>query len=196
MININQTDTGIYYLHEYFPVRYKRVTEEQDRIRRAIWAYKEMDSEAIGLFTNELMQAITLISKQVYPAKIGLVSVPPSKTNKESPVRKSISNITFWYSRGVTEKQFDCYKQIYDYGNLLTRKSDIPTAHEGMRATYDQQKASISCKRERLWKYRTAFFILDDVTTVGTSMDVCRDILIENGCSPNRIYRLAIARTV
>ena len=82
MIRLRQTDTGIYYLHDYLPVRRKWVTEEQDRIRRTIWAYKEMDSEAIGLFTNELMEAITLISKRVYPDKIGLVPVPPSKVSK------------------------------------------------------------------------------------------------------------------
>ena len=48
-------------------------------------------------------------------------------------------------------------------------------------------------KLSRLW---TTFIILDDVTTLGTSMDACRDILIQHGAKEQYIYRMAIARTL
>lgn len=196
MINLMQTETGIYYLYDYYPTRYKRITEEQAKIRQAIWSYKKQEDEAMNLFTNELMEAISIICKQVKTSKIGLVAVPPSKVNKESPIRTSIRIIQNWCNLGITDSCFECYEEIYDYSTLLTRICDIPTAHEGIRGTYEQQKRSIVCSRDRLWRYRTTFFILDDVTTRGTSMDVCRDILVDNGSNIDRIYRLAIARTV
>ena len=40
------------------------------------------------------------------------------------------------------------------------------------------------------------FIILDDITTSGNSMYVCREILIENGVENKDIISLAIARTV
>lgn len=41
-----------------------------------------------------------------------------------------------------------------------------------------------------------ALIILDDLTTTGTSMDVCRDLLINSGASPENIYRMVLARTL
>lgn len=197
MIKLKQTESGIYYIHDYYPInRYRHITREQDELREAIWAYKKLEDDAINRFTNELMEAITIISRSVRSSKIGLVAIPPSKVDKDSPIRTSIWNIQNWYSEGITESYFGCNKQIYDYRNLLTRVYDIPTSHEGVRATYQQQVESIECSRDRLWRYKTTFFILDDVTTRGTSMDACRDILVDNGSREDKIYRLAIARTV
>ncbi len=196
VINLKQTESGIYYFHDYYPKRYRFITEEQDKIRRMIWSYKDKDEEALTLFTNELMEAISLICRQIKSSKIGLVAVPPSKVNKWSPIRTSIWNINNWYSEGIASSHFGCQKRIYDYSNLLTRIVDIPTAHEGIRPTYEQQKDTIVCSRNNLWRYSTIFFILDDVTTKGTSLNVCRDILVENGSNLDKIIRLAIARTV
>ena len=194
-MDLKQTESGIYYIHDYYgKKKYPQVTEEQEDLRQSIWDYKNHDGAALQRFTNELMEAITLISQDISSPKIGLVAVPPSKTDKESPIRSSIWNIHNWYEGNVTQFIFGCDKVIYDYGKLLTRIYDIKTAHKEGRTTYEEQKASITCSRDRLWRYRTAFIILDDVTTKGTSMDVCRDILIDNGANEENIYRLAIAR--
>lgn len=196
MFFLRQTESGIHYIYDYYPSKYRRITGDQDLLRRQIWAYKDMDSDAVTRFTRDLISAVTLISRDIRLSKIGLVAVPPSKVCKESPVRESIRQIVSLSKKGVISSAFGCNKTLYDYGTLLTRTSDIRTSHREGRATYEEQIDSISCSRDRLWRYRTAFIILDDVTTLGTSMDACRDILIENGSDEDKIYRLAIAKTV
>ena len=55
------------------------------------------DDNAMNVFTNELMWALSAISKSMRGDKIGLVAVPPSKVGKESSIRKSIQEIMIWY---------------------------------------------------------------------------------------------------
>lgn len=195
-MNISKTETGIYYLHDYIPRRNFHLYEDDEiAISKMIWDYKNGDNNALDKFTIELMQAIAEISQNMKSKKIGLVAVPPSKTNKLSAVRTSIERINDWYRQEIIRKKFGCYKKIYDYGDLIMRSSDISTAHEGRRATYEEQMESLACTKTKLSKLWTTFIILDDVTTCGTSMDACRDVLIQNGAKKKYIYRMAIART-
>ena len=197
MIDLKQTETSIYYFHDYIPTRrFDESSDEEKAVTRQIWDYKNGEEDALDKFTSELMEAITLISERTPGNKIGLIAVPPSKVNKSSSVRTSIETIENWYQQGIAQNRYHCTKKIYDFGNLLTRDKDISTAHEGRRATYDEQKESLVCSKNKLFKYKTTFIIIDDVTTLGTSMDVCRDVLIEHGLNDRYIYRLAIARTI
>lgn len=196
-MTIKRTETDIYYLHDYIPTRNFPIhSSEEVAMSRMIWDYKDGENEAFNNFTNEIMSAIAEISRNMVSNRIGLVAVPPSKVNKVSTVRRSIEAIVDWYNQGITKEVFHCDKEIRDYGNLIVRSSDISTAHTGQRATYDEQMESIRCTRSRLSTLWTTFIILDDVTTLGTSMDVCRDILIANGAIDRYIYRMVIARTL
>ncbi|MDE6253983.1 MAG: hypothetical protein K2M78_15345 [Lachnospiraceae bacterium] len=196
-MQLNITDSGIYYLHNYIPVRqFRHYSEEEVALTKKIWDYKNSDADALNVFTNELMWAVAMIANRTRSNKFGLVAVPPSKVDKLSAIRTSIQAMINWYNQGIIRNNFGCSKAFYDYSNLLTRVSDISTAHEGVRATYDEQIESIKCFRNNLSKYWTTFIILDDVTTLGTSMDVCRDILLEHGAKEQYIIRMAIARTV
>lgn len=148
MLQLNRTDSGIYYLHDYIPVRqFRFYSEEAVAISRKIWAYKDGDADALNVFTNELMWAVAMVANHTGSNKFGLVAVPPSKVNKPSAIRNSIWHMVNWYNQGIVQKTFKCSKAFYDYGNLLTRISDISTAHEGVRATYDEQIESIECCR-------------------------------------------------
>ena len=196
-IQLKTTDDGVYYLHDYIPVKaFRYHSDDEVAMSKKIWTYKDGEANAMSYFTNEMMYAIAALGNGIRTDKIGLIAVPPSKVNKRSSVAESIAQMTTWYNQGLTKTIFGTQKAIYDYSHLLTRISDISTAHEGIRATYEQQKDSIYCNRDRLSKYWTAFFILDDVTTRGTSMEVCKDILLEHGANEKYIYQLAIARTV
>ena len=196
-IQLQQDEYGTYFIYPYIPRRWQKLfSEEETEISRRIWKYKSGDMNELTLFTNDLMKAVTQVSHEIPYSKIGLVAVPPSKVEKESPVRNSIYNMKLWYQRGETKTYFGCDKIIYDYGRLICRTEDIRTSHYGKRATYEEQKASLGCIRDRLWKYRTAFIILDDITTKGTSMKACRDLLIEHEANEDAVYCLAIAKTI
>jgi len=195
---INQTKDGIYYLHNYTPVRrFNYCSEEEVAMSRQIWAYKNKDDEdTFNTFTNEMMRAIVKITNNSASDKIALVAVPPSKVGKKSTIAESIRVMKNWYDQGFAQSCFGCNKRIMDFSTLLTRASNVNTSHEGPRATYDEHKKSIVCSRDRLFRYRAVFIILDDVTTTGTIMNVCKDILIEQGAKKQYMYRLAIAQTV
>lgn len=196
-MQLKKTDTGIYYLYDYIPKRnFAYCSEKEIAITRKIWEYKNGNMEALNFFTNELMLAVAVLANEIHSQKMGLVAVPPSKVNKASTMHKSIRNMVNWYEKGITKTHFNTQKAFYDYSTLLTRVTDISTAHEGKRASYDEQAESIVCNRDNLSRLWTTFFILDDVTTKGTSMDVCKDILLEHGAKEQYIVRLAIARTV
>lgn len=194
---LNRTNSGIYYFHDYIPVRqFPFYSEEEVAISRKIWDYKKCNTNAINVFTYELMCAVAYVANHTGSNKFGLVAVPPSKVDKPSAIRISIEIMVNWYNQGITQKDFKCDKAFFDYSNLLTRIFDISTAHEGVRATYDEQMASIECCGDNLSRHWTTFIILDDVTTLGTSMDVCKNILLAHGAKEQYIIRMAIAKTV
>lgn len=75
--------------------------ELQCQLSRDIWKYKDGDLEQIERFANELIQAITIITKEINTNKLALVAVPPSKVGKYSPVVESIKLINQWSQMGV-----------------------------------------------------------------------------------------------
>jgi len=196
MLNVKQTKTGIYYIHDYYPSRYKNLSEEQEEDRRFIWNLKDLKDDAVSRSANELIKTIRSICKDVDIPRVGLVAVPPSKVNKESPVRKSIRLLYSWYEDGIIKNFFGFDKIICDYSNLLTRIIDIPTSHEGTRATYRQQMESMVCNKNLLSMSPTIFFLIDDITTSGTTMRACMNILAKNVRETDIIICFALARTV
>lgn len=156
-------------------------------------------------FNNELMKAISVLSNQVIPnniSKLALVSVPSSTVERDAgaTMRKSIKCIENWYDEGKTETDFGCKKEIINCGNILTRISDVITSHlvddSKPRPSYIEHKNSIECsKSEILERDDVAFIILDDISTRGTVMDACEDILIDNGANKENIYKFALFKT-
>jgi len=55
MLQLNMTDSGIYYLYDYIPVRqFRFYSEEAVAISRKIWDYKDGDEDALNVFTKNL----------------------------------------------------------------------------------------------------------------------------------------------
>lgn len=47
-MELKQTETGIYYLHDYIPKRaFSYHSEEEIQISQKIWAYKNGDADAL-----------------------------------------------------------------------------------------------------------------------------------------------------
>lgn len=200
MFKLNMTDWNVYYLHNYIPNDDRRTANLNDRrISNKILNYKHANNAEMRLFTRELMKSISYLSNYIIPDKynkLALVSVPTSKVDKFSPIQESINQITIWYKNGKTFNDFNCYKEILNY-NILIRFSDVNSAHnEGPRPDYIDHLNSILFKDEYIFSDGTAFILIDDITTTGTIMDACEDILIENNIDKNSIYKLAISKTV
>ena len=210
---------GVYYLFDYD----KNTKYRTGSLSKKLLGYKDYSDDSIDYkddfdyFNNELMKAISVLSNQVIPnniSKLALVSVPSSTVERDAgaTMRKSIKCIENWYDEGKTETEFCCKKEIINCGNLLTRISDVNTSHLSKtqpmfydvttsykyksRPSYIEHKNSIECsKSEILERDEVAFIILDDISTRGTVMDACEDILIDNGANKENIYKFALFKT-
>lgn len=202
MVNLNRTKWGVNYLHDYIPPKKwdEYGNSESIDLSKKIWEYKNFEDDAMDFFTQQLMEAIAYLSNNEmasYVKNLALVPIPPSKVNKPSPMKTSINIIKDWYEDGITESKFNCAKNIYNYSNLLTRISDVNTAHkEYPRPTFDEQIESIQCSKNNLSKDYMTFILMDDVTTTGITMNACKKILLNHGANGRFIYKLAISGTV
>ena len=210
---------GVYYLFDYD----KNTKYRTGSLSKKLLNYKDYSDDSIDYkdefdyFNNELMKVLSVLSNQVIPnniSKLALVSVPSSTVERDAlaTMRKSINCIENWYDEGKTETDFCCKKEIINCGNLLTRISDVSTSHLSKtqpmfydvttsykyksRPSYIEHKNSIECsKSEILERDDVAFIILDDISTRGTVMDACEDILIDNGANKENIYKFALFKT-
>ena len=200
MVNVRKTEKDVYYLHDYIPKdKYSDYDSSKVNISKKILEYKDWDDDAINLFTNDIMEGIAYLSKNVIPKQVknlALVPVPSSKVNKKTPVLRSIKIIKDWYENGDTKSKYNCDKKIYGYTNLLKRFKDVPTSHLERRATYYEQFNSIKCTKKQLNKDYMTFILIDDITTTSNIMNACENILANNGAIRYYIYRLAIGHTV
>lgn len=193
------TENLVYYIYKYRPKwtwKFHDYSFKETEITRKIWRYRDMNEDAVNFFTLELLKAISSLIEMKTPLfnadTVGLVAVPPSKVNKVSPVEESIQRIYYGYHEMTMKIHF--LDTICDCSDLLVRTKDIETQHTGHRASAEQQYESIACRHDNLSEACDAYILLDDVTTSGNSMKVCKQILEEHGA--RNVYRLAIARTV
>lgn len=192
---------GVYYLFEYY--------KDKKTENKKIWAYKDYDKENPDMyveefneFTNKFMKAISELANQIINVninKLALVSIPSStvERNKCATVKESINLIEKWFLEGKTKSEFNCKKEIINCGDLLKRVSDVPTSHlHKKRASYFQHMNSIECEKNSVLEMDdVAFIILDDISTRGTIMNACEDILINNGVKKRNIYKFALFKT-
>lgn len=192
---------GVYYLFDYD--KYKRHENKK------IWAYKDYNKEIPNIhkeefnyFTTKLMEAISELSNLIIDVKfnkLALVSVPSSTVERDNlaTVKESINIIEKWYNEGKARSEFNCKKEIINCGNLLKRVIDVDTSHKNKRVSYIQHINSIAHEKNNILNEDdVAFIILDDVSTRGTIMNVCEDILINNGVKKENIYKFALFKTV
>lgn len=201
---------GVYYLFDYYP----DIKEEDDKKlwndKNRLLNYKDYNKEEpdtyldeFNSFTKEFMKAISKLSNEIIDEKfnkLALVCVPSStpERNKSATVRESIIQIEKWYAEGKAQSEFNCQKEIINCGDLLKRVEEVPTSHKSdIRANYLQHMKSIECEKNDILEMEdVAFIILDDVSTRGTVLNACEDILINNGVKKENIYKLALFKTV
>ena len=76
--------------------------------------------------------------------------------------------------------------------NFLVRTEDIPAAHEGGERSTQKHLDTIEVQVQP--DPKIPLILLDDVTTTGTSLEACKQILDTAGVS--QVYMVALGRTV
>ena len=182
------THDKVYYYTDYVKSAFWRYRDESEvEDSKLILAAKDGNEDAIDCVADKLLDGIDeLIEKYVRTDYLIIAPLPSSKVNKKSSMFEVASRL-----------KENCSFQGYIYVlNILSRYYDMPTAHESrVRPEYDEQKDSIMCMYPALCDENYSCILLDDITTTGTMMDVCKDILIENGMPEENIIRVAFAKT-
>lgn len=161
-----RTDEGIYYLHTYYPKRY----EEHRGTSERIIDFKDGNSEAIQMFTNELEVAIVneiKVRQSRFTEKY--VVIVPSHTKNQ------------WSDSLLTVAHNLCERlQMNDYSEALVRFENHPKLAWGGNRSIQSHLDTIKISPEYDVEGKE-FIILDDVTTSGGSIQACREILKEAG---------------
>lgn len=201
----NLTKQDVYYLYDYVPVdkkdcydlNYVKISEEILKYKSGILSY-------IKKFTLDLIDFIQYLSNNLLDSsikKIYLVSIPSSTQNRDkySTMKKSIRLIEHINNENLINFNEGCERQIVNFNDLLIRTKDVYTAHKSYspRPSYDDHIKSIKFNQDKQIDSDNAIFILlDDITTTGTIMGACNDILVNNGIKREKIYKFAFGKTV
>ena len=176
-----------YYIADYVKYRYWRYRDDNElEDTKLILDAKKGKDEAINRVADKLKDVVSeLIDKYVNTEYLIIAPVPSSDSSRNSPM--------FDVAERIREH---CY---FDgeilVARMFSRMYDVPAAHAGERLSYSDQKSSILCLYPHFCTDEFTCIILDDITTTGTMMNVCSDILIENGMPYENIIRLAFAKT-
>lgn len=206
---------GVCYLHDYVPdnrgiSRLLDYDSKTIKLSDDIQKYKDYEKDnfedfiqEFNFFTKEFMKVICEFSNQIVSEevdKLALIAIPSStlERDKVATVRESINCIEKCYKGGLLQSVYNCEKEIINCNDLLTRCSNVDTSHlDDRRPCYSEHMNSIKCEVNKLLKREdVAFIILDDISTRGTIMDACEDILINNGVNKDHIYKFALFKTI
>ena len=222
MIELHQTDTGIFYICNYCPKwKFKYASDKEIEITKSLWDFKNGEDESVAYYEYELLCAIEKIVNQSNFSQFALASIPSSKMSKTSIIEYCIEDICLWYDLALFREGEELHelfmpdlsieedvielvrklwrngKHLHNMSGLLRRSKDIPASHlHRKRPNYQEQYNTIECTDSNLDRCAMKLFLIDDITTTGTSMDVCQNILIEHGLAKHNIIKLAIARTI
>lgn len=195
--------TDVFFIYDYIKsevrkdykknnIRLSSKMDEIVKIDGKIIGYK-YDGFHIEFFSKKLLESIKIISAVYFKDKNGvvLVAVPPSEKGKDPQTKKSIEMIKEWGEEG----KYDIDFKVYDKSKFLIRTQDVESSKTGNRSIEKHDK-SIECDENDNLPTNIGVIILDDVTTSGNTMYVCKNKLIEYGLDEEDVIPLAIARTL
>ena len=201
----NITEHNVYYQKEY--VRkddWGRASSNQVRISKRILDYKDDNFDfVIDEFTGDMIKFIEFFSNFGLDSnfdKLYLIPIPSStrERDKNSSMKKSINIIENKFQEGLLNFNENHEIEIVNGNGYLIRYIDIPPAHlSDKRPTYNDHIRTIKFNGKNISNsINSAFLLMDDITTSGTIMKACENILVKNGIYRDNIYKFAIGRTV
>lgn len=195
--------TDVFFIYDYIKsevrkdykknnIRLSSKMDEIVKIDGKIIGYK-YDGFHIEFFSEKLLESIKIISAVYFRDKDGvvLVAVPPSEKGKDPQTKKSIEMIEEW----ANEEKYEIDFKVYDKSKFLIRTHDVESSKTGNRSIAKHEN-SIECDKKDNMPSNIGVIILDDVTTSGNTMYVCKNKLIEYGLDEENVIPLAIARTL
>ena len=212
MTRIGMPQFNTYYLHKYVKRDWRKGEYKGNpidvEVSEKIIDYKYKNkSYAIQLFTEELMNAISYLSYYKMNnniKKIALLVVPSCDEIdlndeyvdfKGYRLARSVKLIHQWYELGISKSFFGLNKKIIDLKHSFIRIETIGSSknHRDNPMAHTQ---SIECNNIPEYNEDIAFIILDDITTSGSSMVGCKQVLLDNGIDEDNIFTLTIGATV
>lgn len=177
-MEFSQSEDGIYYLHPYYPTRYK----EHEGVSESIIAYKQCYQRPIDRFTNEIEEA--LINQMNGDAnkltKYCVVVVPShSKERWSEPLLRTANKMCSDLSMKNCSKALI---RVEEHEKLSTGGERSIESH--MRTIDVDEHTDLQGKK---------VVLIDDVTTTGNSILACARKLKEVGASS--VAAIAIGKT-
>lgn len=184
MTNKKYSSNITYKICDYPP--YKRFGE--DNPNRNEFTYRIMDlknpsarkhEEAVAYFGEGFRNGVKRLANSINVTVLQIAIVPSSSANKRSQGLEAIVD-------SVKEVEI-----IYE-PDFLVRIESIPSAHSG--GVRDKAKHIQTITVNKKPDPNIPTIILDDVTTTGSTMDACYEILSNAGVKT--LYKIAIGKTV
>ena len=193
----------VYYFDEYIPVE-QGGTPEEKQIRSEIltfknyktWIKPDYQKAYIEQFSHKILKGVDLIASTFDDTITGiaLIPVPCSKIGKKGGIHDCLNyirNHSSLFDNDVRCK-FYCY-------NLLKRYQDIKAIHQtkcSRDVALSVHLETIELTRETFYRPNMKIILIDDVTTSGSIMNACTELLLSHQVNIKQIYRLALASTV
>jgi predicted amidophosphoribosyltransferase len=170
---LKKNNHSIYFFFKYYP-RKRHCNTEQFKQTSHILAIKNNYNYAVEKILPLLRMTIR------NDIEIIICVIPSSnKGLEETSIRKIAKNI--------------CGINRLDGTSCLVRKYTVPKKHLNGKRNISDEKKSISVENKHIIKDKI-IVLLDDITTTGTSMKACTELLLE--ADAKKVFGLAIAQTV
>jgi predicted amidophosphoribosyltransferase len=161
---------SIYYFFEYYP-KWRHINVEQtSHILKIKNNYNYAVENILPLLQRTIRNDIEIIICVIPSSNKGL---------EETSIRKIANDI--------------CRINRVDGTSCLVRKYTVPKKHLNGKRNISDEKKSISVENKHIIKDKI-IVLLDDITTTGTSMKACTELLLDAGAK--KVFGLAIAKTV
>ncbi len=200
-----ETEAGVHYLKAYIPTRFEEglLRFEADNTRR-ILGIKAGEPLPLFVAAGQMLDVIRRLvlgdgdnpqeGTNEEALEVDLLAVPNAKTG----INRSMARMAaYMISIAAHDPERYGKMKLVDASATLRRMRDIRKAamSRGNRPTLEEHLETIAFTGHDLIGQDAVLVLLDDITTTGTIMKACTEILLKEGIREERIIRFAYART-
>ena len=133
-------------------------------------------------------------------SNVVIIPVPSSKGYKYSCIINAVKRIFHIMDNSINESALylglDSPANFIDGTGILKRTTNvIPMKYLWPKPSIEEVKQTISFYDRDPSIIHDDIVLIDDIITTGTTMNACKELLIENGVNPYKIHCFALAKT-